>query len=68
MCWWFWCGNLRELGAIWVVTYLDASALPLHCEIYEVNNRKSDICGHSRPMIEGECLLSIEGRLKQNWI
>ena len=47
----------RKLGVIWAVTYLNASALPLHCEIYEVSNSNSDICGHPRPMMEGECSL-----------
>ena len=36
---------------------MDADALSLRCEIYEVNNGNSDICGHPRPMMEGECLL-----------
>ena len=47
---------VRKLGVIWAVTYLNASALPLHCEIYVVSNGNSDICGHPSPMMEGECL------------
>ena len=57
MCWWFWCGNMRKLGVIWAITYLNAGALSLRCEIYEVSNDNSDICGHPRPMMEGECSL-----------
>ena len=29
----------------------------LRCEIYVVSNGNSDICGHPRPMMEGECSL-----------
>ena len=46
----------RELGAIWAATYLDADALSLRSEIYEVSNGNSNICGHPSPMMEGECL------------
>ena len=45
----------RKLGVIWAVTHLDADALSLRSEIYEVSNDNSDICGHPRPMMEGEC-------------
>ena len=54
-CWWFWGKNRRELGVLWAVTHLDAGALSPRCEIYEVSNSNSDICGHPRPMMEGEC-------------
>ena len=47
----------RKLGVIWTVTYLDAGALSLRNEIYEVSNGNSDVCGHPRPMMEGECSL-----------
>ena len=40
-----------------MVTYLDAGALSLRSEIYEVSNGNSDIYGHPSPMMEGECLL-----------
>ena len=48
---------MRKLGVIWAVTYLDAGALSPRCEIYVVSNGNSDICGHPRPMMEGECLV-----------
>ena len=56
-CWWFWGEIRRELGVIWAATYLDAGVSSLRSEIYEVSNGNSDICGHPRPMMEGECLL-----------
>jgi len=57
MCWRFWGEIRRELGVIWAATYLDAGALSLRNEIYEVSNGNSDTCGYPRPMMEGECSL-----------
>ena len=47
----------RKLGVIWAITCLNSGALSLRNEIYEVSNSNSDICGHPRPMMEGECLV-----------
>ena len=52
----------RKLGVIWVVTHLDAGALSPRCEIYVVSNGNSDIYGIPSHMMEGECLLSVEGK------
>ena len=54
---------MRKLGAIWAITCLNAGVSSLHCEIYEVSNGNSDICGHPRPMMEGECLIQTIGRV-----
>lgn len=48
---------MRKLGITGAITYLDAGVSSLRCEIYVVNNGNSDICDHSRPMMEGECLV-----------
>ena len=52
----------RKLGVIWAVTHLDAGALSPRCEIYVVSNGNSDIYGIPSHMMEGECLLSVEGK------